>query len=96
MADKTADEYTHVGAALADKYRAFLEGLTGEELALYGASVGASEDNDTEGFAVFGVVQTPITRNASDQMTSVLQDVTVNKAKTADKAYQQMDAYIRS
>jgi len=96
MADKAADEYAHVGAALADKYRAFLEGLTGEELALYGASVGAGADNDTEGFAVFGVVKTPIAKTASDQMVTVLQDVTVNKAKTADKAFQQMDAYIRS
>ena len=25
----------------------------------------------------------------------ITQDVTVNKAKTADKAYQQMDAYIK-
>ena len=80
---------------MADKYREFLEGLTDEELALDGASVGAGEDTDTEGFAAFGGADTSIAKSAGTNLGSVFQDVVINKAKTADKAAAEMDAYIK-
>ena len=36
-----------------------------------------------------------VTGGGTNTTTTITQDVTVNKAKTADKAYQQMDAYIK-
>jgi hypothetical protein len=93
MAKKPVDDGSRVGASLADKYRTFLEGLSQDEFALYRTSVGAVDaGGDVEGFnfnlgAAHGV---PLAN-----LGSVFQDVTVNKAKTADKAFTAMDGYIR-
>lgn len=95
MADTAADEGAPVSASLAGKYRTFLEGLTDEEFTLYGVSVGAGEDAETAGFASVEGVDRLMAKVAGTSLGSVFQDITVNKAKTADKAAAQMDAYIK-
>jgi hypothetical protein len=99
--DTSADTSAQAEAAnatLAEKYRAFLESLSADEFALYRSSLGANGEDEAEvsgfgsaaiGFAGLGASMT------APLLTSVVQDVVVNKAKTADKAYTQMDAYIK-
>jgi hypothetical protein len=94
MPDDPTKSRTRTEATLAEKYRMFLEGLSDEEFELYRTSVGLDDHDETEGFAFdITLLQQKI---GVSQMATVFQDVTVNKAKTADKAYQAMDGYIKS
>lgn len=100
MTDDTSAQADAANASLAEKYRAFLESLSADEFALYRSSLGANDDAKAEvsgfgagsaaiGFSGLGSSMT------APLLSSVVADVVVNKAKTADKAYAQMDAYIR-
>jgi hypothetical protein len=68
--------------------------LTDEEIGLLEAA--ASDYPDVVGFDIraglFGLGQPAAFKG---NLFDVSQDVTVNKAKTADKAYTQMDGYIK-
>ncbi|HWW53677.1 MAG TPA: hypothetical protein VNY84_07905 [Acidimicrobiales bacterium] len=91
MAENSASDTSQVGASLADKYRSFLEGLSMEEFALYRSGV-VDDGGDVEGFSFnFGSIHNGPVPN----LGTVFQDVTVNKAKTADKAFTAMDGYIK-
>jgi hypothetical protein len=93
MAESPVDDVSAVGASLADKYRIFLEGLSEDEFALYRTGVGVVDaDAEVEGFSFdLGSVHGMPLSN----LGTVFQDITVNKAKTADKAYTAMDGYIK-
>jgi hypothetical protein len=102
MTDDTSAQADAANASLAEKYRAFLENLSADEFALYRSSLGANDDEKAEvsGFG-FGAGSAAIgfsglgSSMTAPLLGSVVADVVVNKAKTADKAYAQMDAYIR-
>jgi hypothetical protein len=93
MVDAAA-EGEQASASLAEKYRSFLEGLSDDELSLFCESVGAVSPPEVESFGspstpARPVVSTPV------KIFEITQDVTVNKAKTADKAFNAMSGYIR-
>ena len=78
--------------AFSEKLKAWGKTLPDRERELLaGILVAASPEDEVSGF--------DLGRAASgkfgDKIFVVLQDVTVNKAKTADKAFNAMDAYIR-
>ena len=90
MSDDVANVPDATNASLADKFRAFLEGLSDEEFAEYQAGVGASADKaEVEGFGDRGAF------SAAPMLVTVFQDVTLNKQKAANKAAEAADAYIR-
>ena len=82
-------------ASLEQKYRSFIQSLDDDELALFrsGLEQRADDDDEVQGFA-FNLLQMP-TIDTSGAIKEVTQDVTVNKAKTADKAFNAMDGYVR-
>jgi hypothetical protein len=96
MADDTSAHDDAANASLAEKYRAFLENLSAEEFALYRSSLGASDD--VSGFGAdsaageFSALGSP---SMAQLLRSVVANVVVSKAKTADKAYTQMDKYLK-
>jgi hypothetical protein len=86
MAEDVPGERAQIGSTLAEKYRAFLVGLSDTELALYCSSIGLSEADDAEtlGFAFdTASLQSKI---GVPEMRMVFQDVTVNKLSIESKA----------
>ena len=84
-----------IRASLEQKYRTFIEGLSDDELTLFRSGLEHREDDEDEvqGF-MFNLMPMPKIQTSS-AIKEVTQDVTVNKAKTADKAFNAMDGYIR-
>ena len=86
------DDRVRTAVAGGDLSAAGVLDLTDEERALLQAA--ADDEADVVGFGIhtsllgFGP--------GTNKVGAITQDVTVNKAKTADKAAQAMDAYIRS
>jgi hypothetical protein len=82
-------------ASLEQKYSTFIEGLTDDELALFRSGLEHRQDDEDEvqGFT-FNLMPMPKI-DTSGAIKEITQDVTVNKAKTADKAFNAMDGYVR-
>jgi hypothetical protein len=87
-------EDDEVRTAVADGDLSAFEGLelTEEEVGLLEGA--ASDYPDVVGFDIRGGLMN-LGVAPTLKIDDITQDVTVNKAKTADKAYAQMDAYIK-
>jgi|tagenome__1003787_1003787.scaffolds.fasta_scaffold20032904_1 hypothetical protein len=88
-----ADDSTR--ASLEEKYQTFIQSLDDDELALFRRGLEHHQDDEDEvqGF-MFNLMPMPKVQT-SGAIKEITQDVTVNKAKTADKAFNAMDGYIR-
>jgi hypothetical protein len=62
---------------------------------LAGIVMSASSDDDTRGYFFFSSLGGSWKYSTPAKIAEITQDVTVNKAKTADKAFNAMDGYIR-
>ena len=92
MADDLETAASHsVRTSLEEKLIAFRETLTDDELALLSAG------SEVEGFTFnLADVSPPRLGGGSAVIPQTTQDVSANKAKTADKAANASDSYLRS
>lgn len=81
--------------AFSDKLQAWSDTLPDRERQLL-ATVVQSAQAGGDDVSAFSMTQllSPLTVSLTQNMT-IAQDVTVNKAKTADKAFNAMDGYVR-
>lgn len=82
--------------AFSEKLQSWGEKLPDREQLLLARVVQSAQgDEDDVGGFLFGQLLAPVALKLTGRLGGVAQDVTVNKAKTADKAFNAMDAYIR-